>query len=115
MGASGGAPFAAACARFIPPERLVAVGVVCPFGSFLRSPPAAASQRALLAVRFLPPWLCSLAVALVSALHARLELQGGWVPIHCLSWGSVVHRWQSRCAEATTLWELCDGGTLAME
>lgn len=32
LGASGGAPFAAACARFIPAERIAGLGLLCPLG-----------------------------------------------------------------------------------
>lgn len=32
LGASGGAPFAAACARFIPAERITGLGLLCPLG-----------------------------------------------------------------------------------
>lgn len=65
VGASGGGPFTAACALHIPRQRLVAVGLVCPLGTFMRNPPSAAAQRALLAVRFLPTRLQRLAIALV--------------------------------------------------
>lgn len=64
MGVSGGGPYAAACARFIP-ERLSAVAIVCGVGPF-DAPDAtrgmSRQNRILFAVGRYAPWLVGLAM-----------------------------------------------------
>ena len=64
MGVSGGGPYAAACARFIP-ERLVAVAIVCgvrPFDVPGATRGMSRQNRVLFAVGRVAPWLVGLAM-----------------------------------------------------
>eukprot|EP00775_Hariotina_reticulata_P007354 gene7354-7565_t len=59
LGVSGGGPFAASCGRFIPAERLTALGLLCPVGPINRTTKAgmAAANALLMAIARFSPML----------------------------------------------------------
>jgi pimeloyl-ACP methyl ester carboxylesterase len=58
LGISGGAPFAAACARYLPPERVLGLGLVCPMGPLNHTGGMSMVNKLMLRSAWHWPWLC---------------------------------------------------------
>lgn len=58
LGASGGAPFAAACARYIPSDRIMALGLLCPLGPVTHTRGMSVVNKLLLRAAWYWPGLC---------------------------------------------------------